>query len=128
LGEEIKGVLSILMILALFIGVLFLAYYTTRLVGKRFTLGGPSGGQIKVLDRLPVGQDKALLIVQVAGKTLLIGVAPHGMATLCELDPDRLEEIPLAAEAPFMAVFKDMLKNRGMKGPEQRKGTDDEGK
>lgn len=127
MGEEIRGILSILMILALFIGVLFLAYYTTRLVGRRFTAAGTSGGRIRVLDRLPIGQDKALLIVQAAEKTLLVGVSSHAMAMLCELDAEALEELPPMADAPFMGVLKDMLKKRGEKGSEQKDETHNEG-
>ncbi|MCI8441175.1 MAG: flagellar biosynthetic protein FliO [Provencibacterium sp.] len=125
MGEEIRGFLSVLMILVLFAGVLFLAYYTTKLMGKKISLNSSSGGQIKVLDRLSLGQDKMLLIVQAAEKTLLVAVASHAVATLCELDPEALEQLPAAEDSPFMGVLKDMLKNRGAKGPEQRKETDE---
>lgn len=125
MGEELKGFLSILMILVLFAGVLFLAYYTTRMMGKRFSINGSPGGQIKVLDRLSIGQDKTLLIVQAAEKTLLVAVASHAVATLCELDAGTLQPLPPANDTPFMGVLRDMLKNRGAKEPEQRKETDE---
>lgn len=113
--------------LAAFAAILGLAYFTTRLMGRRFPGGSPSAGQMKVLDRLPLGQDKALLIVQAAGKTLLVGVASHAVSLLCELDAREILPLPAQESAPFMGILKDMIKNRGMKEPEQRKETDEQG-
>lgn len=127
MGEGVGGALSILSMLVAFAGILVLAYFTTRLMGKRLPGGSPCAGQMKVLDRLPLGQDKALLIVQVAGRTLLLGVAAHAVSLLCTLDAGEIELPPTQENAPFMGILKDMIKNRGMKEPEQRKETDEQG-
>ena len=49
MGEEIRGFLSVLMILVLFAGVLFLAYYTTKLMGKKISLNSSSGDRKSVV-------------------------------------------------------------------------------
>lgn len=45
---------------------------------------------IKVLDRMMLGQDKSLLIVQVGQKYCLIGVAQSGIQLLKELDESEI--------------------------------------
>ena len=41
--------------------------------------------QMKVVERLAVGRDQALLVVQLAGRTFLIGSSPSGFSLLAEL-------------------------------------------
>ena len=65
--------------------VLFLAYYTTRLVGK--SAGGKQMGKsIRVLERMGIGRDSWLLIVEIQEKVMLLGVSPAGIQKLEDLD------------------------------------------
>ena len=40
---------------------------------------------MKILERLPVGRDQALLAVQLGGRYFLVGSSPSGFSLLCEL-------------------------------------------
>ena len=79
---------SILGALILFIGILFVAYWATRMTGKRFSLQGVQSKYIELLDQVALGPDRALLLVRVAGKVLLLGVSSQRVTYITELDPN----------------------------------------
>lgn len=78
-------VLKLLLYLFVLVLVLFLAYYTTKLVGR--SAGGKQlGKSIRVLERTGVGRDSWLMIVEVQGKVLLLGLSPAGIQQITELE------------------------------------------
>lgn len=82
---EVLSLLGILLVLLL---VLAGCYLFTRWAGVG--LGGrlgltPSGGRLRVLERLPVGRDQALLVVEAANRHFLLGSSPSGLSMLAEL-------------------------------------------
>lgn len=60
-------------------------------VAKRFLeprkLGGRTWTGIRVIQSLPIGAKKRLMVVEVEGKRLLIGVGGDSISALSELDP-----------------------------------------
>ena len=82
---EVLSLLGILLVLPLVLGG---CYLFTRWAGVG--LGGrlgltPSGGRLRVLERLPVGRDQALLVVEAANRHFLLGSSPSGLSLLAEL-------------------------------------------
>lgn len=82
---EVLSLLGILLVLLLVLGG---CYLFTRWAGVG--LGGrlgltPSGGRLRVLERLPVGRDQALLVVEAANRHFLLGSSPSGLSLLAEL-------------------------------------------
>lgn len=59
--------------------------------------------QLTILRRTAIGLRSELLIVNVEGQRLLIGVTPHAIQSLAVLDADERPE-PVAAEAPEAAA------------------------
>ena len=115
--EKIQAVLSVLGLLCGFVLILALAYWATKLLGRRYGL--PQGGNdtVKVLGRTILAQDRQLCIVQVAGRTLLLGVAPQSISLLCELDGEQLPPpAQTPAAEPFAEVFRSVL-HRGETKP-----------
>lgn len=83
-----KELLSLLGMVAVLLAVLAGCYFVTRLAGTSLAgrLGPGSGQrQMKVLERLAVGRDQALLVVRLAGRTFLLGSSPSGFSLLAEL-------------------------------------------
>lgn len=81
------AVLSLLGGLFLFAAVLFLAWYCTKWIGKRY--GTPSAGShIKILERTALGPDRHLMIVQLEDRVWLLGVTPQHIDKIGELDPE----------------------------------------
>lgn len=85
-------VLSAVMAVLGFLLVIVLAYISTKYAGKKFSVKNTGNGNIRIIDRLPLGADKSLLIVNSAGKTLLIGVTSQHIELICELDESMICE------------------------------------
>ena len=98
--------LFLLMIL-IFVG----AYYATRLMGKHYSMQGSSSREMRVIDRLSLGRDRFLLIVEAGDKVLLLGVSPQQIDTLAELDREAFADLPQAQEdTDFLSMIKNKLK------------------
>lgn len=83
-----KDLLSLLGILAVLLLVLFGCYLFTRWAGTGLSghfLTPAAQRRMKVLERLAVGKDQALLVVRVADRTFLFGSSPSGFSLLAEL-------------------------------------------
>lgn len=81
---SILGLLSAIVILVI---ILFLAYKTTQLIGKKYGAMNSVEGGIEILDRAMLGQERALIVVRLKGKVILLGVTPHHIAKITDLDP-----------------------------------------
>lgn len=81
IGKDLLSLLGILLVLLL---VLAGCYLVTRWVGAGMPVGFGER-HLKVLERLPVGKDQALLVVRLADRTFLLGSSPSGFSLLCEL-------------------------------------------
>ena len=83
--KDILSLLGVLLILLLVLGGcwLFTRWAGTGLMGG---LAAPAGQrQLKVLERLPVGKEQALLVVRLADRYFLLGSSPSGFSLLAEL-------------------------------------------
>ena len=102
------AVLKVLFYLIVLILVLVLAYITTRMLGRGMN-GRQQSGDMKILDRLAVGRDSYLMIVDVQGRILLVGVSPAGITRLEELETYE-KKSPAEVSPDFASVFTEQLK------------------
>lgn len=111
--EQLPTILSLLGTLVLMVLIFVGAYAASRFMGRRYQGGGRSGG-MDVLARMPLGRDSTLLAVRVAGKVLLLGVTPHHIEKLDELDPAALppEWLRPARQADFAGALKEAWEKR----------------
>ena len=97
IGKDLLSLLGMLVVLLL---VLAGCYLFTRCAGTglsgKFLMSGAQR-RMKVLERLPVGKDQTLLVVQLAERYFLLGSSPSGFSLLAELTE---EEGALWAEPP----------------------------
>lgn len=92
-------ILSLIGSILLFVLVLFLAWFCTRWIGKRFGLRtAAGGGKIKILDRMALGTDRSLLVVRLEDRVWLLGVTAHHISKIEELDPEIFAEEELSQE------------------------------
>lgn len=77
------------------IGLIFLTYYSTRWLNKKFRSTGYYGSQngIRIIECLGIAQDKQLLAVKVGKKAMLLGVTSQSVTKLCDLEECDLQEI-----------------------------------
>lgn len=113
--DRASGIVSLLSMVLLLCLVLAMAYYATRLIGKRYA---PSNSNnMRIIDRMMLGPDRAVFIVEVAGQTMLLGVTPHHIERLCELDSDKIE-IATPGDTDFAKTLRELL-NQKLKGREE---------
>ena len=99
------GFLDYLGILIAFCVILFLAWLTTRLVGKRFS-GGQGAKRMRVVETLPIGMERSLLLVRVGQKHYLLATGRGRTDFMSEVDPGPEPEPDAAAPN---ADFKHIL-------------------
>lgn len=96
-----------------FAALLALSYFALRFLSRR-NLMGARGSHMRVLDRMAMGKDSMILIIELAGRILAVGVTREGFSTLCELDPEEWAEGESASRGPRAARRKgDVPKNTG---------------
>ena len=72
-------------------GVCIAAFAIVRLAGRWFATGRSRGAYLlDVVARLPLEPRRSLYVVEVAGKTLLVGTSEMGLSVLSELDGGEL--------------------------------------
>ena len=117
--DQLKDIGTILFAIITLVGVLVLAYLTTRWLSSS-SLGRRGKGIIEILDRQPAAQDKSLLVVRVGKKILLVGVSSQNITKLTELDEDDIS----AASSPSDQDFASALKSALGGDSEEKLGTD----
>ena len=122
--EEIGALLGML---AAVVAVLLLAWlFTRRLAGRvpgmaRFLPG--RDGKLRVLERLPLGREQYLAVVQAGEALLLLGVTPSQISLVRELSAEEAaawmreaeNEPPSGgpeANPPFREALREVLKQR----------------
>lgn len=130
--EQLKDIGTIVFALIALVGVLVLAYFTTRWLSNS-SVGRRGKGIIAIIDRQPVAQDKNLLIVRVGKRNFLIGVSSQNIAKLAELEEEDISvSNPPPREQDFAAALKSVLgrrlgDNRKFADPRDEKSTGRDG-
>ena len=102
---------SMLTVFAVFIFILFMAYYTTRLVAKK--AGRMMQGKyIKVIDTISLGSDKKLHLVKVEEKFFVIATFGKNVEYMTEVDIDNYStemEENTNDSLDFKVMMKDVM-------------------
>jgi len=98
---------TILGMLIVFAAVLFLAWLTTKLLGKRMT-GSVKNKNMRIGETLPIGMDRCLYLIRVGKKYFLFhGSRKHlEMVSEIELDEEAIENLENAPENSKVFDFK----------------------
>lgn len=88
--DSVKLILNALFGLAIFCGILYLAYLSTKYIAKRYSFGGSTKGNLKILETVSVGKDSRLCIVKAGEKYLLVGISSHNISLVSELSEEEL--------------------------------------
>lgn len=108
--DILKDVLSVIFMLVMFALILYLAYVTTKLIGKKYSVNGKKFKNLKVLETISIGADRQLVIVSTAGKCLLLGATSHNVSLICELDENKLENFEDQQNPMQTMSFSEALK------------------
>lgn len=103
-------VFSVVLALLGTIAVLVFTYYGSRWYAKRVARAAgniPGGNHIKIVERLMVSKSSSILIVDIEGDQLLIGVSDQNIQLLKTIDqPIDLPEKP--EKASFSKILKSL--------------------
>lgn len=105
-SAKLLEVFIVLSLILIFIFICAFLLRKTKLVGKQCQ------GQIKILTTFPLSQKEKLMIIQVGGKQLLLGVTAHSIQALKSFD----EPIDFASNIADEHRFGDQLKKFLSKG------------
>lgn len=89
--DGIKLVLNAVLGLALFIGILYLAYISTKYIGKKYSINARGGKNLQIIETLSAGKDSRLVIAKAGNKILLLGMTAQNISLLKELDEDDIQ-------------------------------------
>ena len=79
---------------AVFAVVLVMAYFAARFIGGRFNAARMSASGGRVLENLPLGPNRSVCTVEMAGRVFLLGVTDHNINLLGEItDRDLIEHL-----------------------------------
>jgi len=82
-----KEILSLIGSLIGVIGILVLTYFGTKwMASKVGATGVVSSKYMKIVDRIAVGQNKSIVIVNISGKYYLVSITENNIELLKELD------------------------------------------
>ncbi len=99
-------------LLVTFLLVIGLAYYTSRFLGQKMSRYSGAGDN-RVLASLPLGQNRGVFVVEVAGKFLVLGVTDHSINLLQEVtDPEAIERLRTTAPSLPPSQFDDIFKRQ----------------
>ena len=83
----------LLSLLVIFAFVLAMAYFVAKLLGGRFGRSSAKSGG-RMLLQLPLGPKSSACIVELAGRTFLLGVTEHNVSLLAEItDREEIEAL-----------------------------------
>ncbi len=103
------GTLSLFNAILTVVGVLFLAYWCSRLLGKQWVKDSCSGGNLKVLSQLQVGQDRRILLLHVGEHHYLVGVSQAGIQLLAEVEGEFEADMPPVAGSETLSSFQELF-------------------
>ena len=82
---------------------------------RRLGVGGQLGAA-RLVGRLPLDARRAIYLVKVGPKVLVVGASEAGLTKLTEMDDKDLPPDPAAPKSPFAAIFQ-----RTMSTPSKKK-------
>lgn len=102
----------ILTLIITFAVVIGLAYFTSKFLGQRMGKIGTSGDN-RILITFPLGPGKAVYIIELAGKYLILGVTDHSVNLLKEItDQEEIEKLKSTVpQLPSSSSFEHIFEN-----------------
>lgn len=120
-GAELSPVSTLLqtvLAMAVVIGIIFALAWLVRRANPMALVGNPAS--LRVVSGVMVGQRERVVIIEVQGKWLVLGVAAQSVNLLCTLDrPDQAPADVPVAHGPFADKLRALLESRGISMPKK---------
>ncbi|HHX57317.1 MAG TPA: flagellar biosynthetic protein FliO, partial [Clostridiales bacterium] len=87
--------------------------FSAKFIGKRYGFKGNGGKNIKIIEKVALSQDKLLIIVKVADKTMLLGVTNNKIEKISDVDELSLNvEEPNDKNMDFLSILKNVTNSK----------------
>lgn len=110
----LEGMLTAIGTLCIVVIVIYLSYLAAKFISRNPIRGGRSR-YMRMIDQMPVGQSRAVSVIQVGDRYFLLGIAEKQVSMLAELEEEGL--VPLEMDEPMMRAsvpdFKDLMEKLG---------------
>lgn len=106
--DVLKSIGELIALLLIFIGILFLAYLSSK-IAARFQTGSMRNRNMTVVETMRVQNNKFVQIVKVADKYIVIGIGKDEISFLTELDGSKLVDEADSPDASKRTSFHDVL-------------------
>lgn len=115
----VSSISQLLTVLFIFIFVLFLTYWTTRLAGS-YKKQQMSGKNIQVMETVCISSSKYLQIVKIGSKYFVIGISKDTITYLCEINEEELDfSNNSGAGESFKSILEKLKKNGQVNNSEE---------
>lgn len=115
-----RGVVDLLLLLLIFAGIIFMAYWTSKMAAK-LQSNTMAKGNMEIVETMRVQNNKFIQIVKIGKKYVAIGVGKDEITFLTEIDEAELVKRTDVTNGDV--GFKDIF-GRLMKSSEDSKGQD----
>lgn len=110
----LSGIFTAIGTLCIVVVIIYFSYVAAKFVAKGSVRAGHSR-YMRMVDQMPVGQNRAVSVIQVGDRYFLLGIAEKQIDMLAELEEEGL--IPLEIEEPAIQTaipdFKDLMHKLG---------------
>ncbi len=115
----VSSVSQLLTVLFIFVFVLFLTYWTTRLAGS-YKKQQMVGKNIQVMETVGISASKYLQIVKIGSRYFVIGVSKDTITYLCEINEDELDFSKSSKTGEsFQSILEKLKKNGQVNNSEE---------
>lgn len=118
-----KEILNISLLVMGFTVVLIAAYFFSKFIGFKMSHSN-ANKHIKVLDRVFLGNDKFICIIQIGIRFFVIGITNHHIELISELNEAELVPILDDKNAYFGSIFEMYIKKLGNRDKDKGQGMD----
>lgn len=122
-GSLFFSFIKMISALAVVLGLMIGAAWLLKRIGARTGMGIPDGQLIKVISSSYIGPKNSIVVVEVLGELLVVGISGTQMTLLASINDEgrlgRLREIRSGAPPPVSLVetlmsYKEKMKNAGI--------------
>lgn len=110
--STVKGIIQIFALIFIFVIVLILAYWSSKLTAK-FQNKTMQNGNIEIIETIRVQNNKYIQILKIADKYVAVGIGKDEINFLCELDNDKIvrRKDGLADKQNFQSILNKFKKD-----------------
>ncbi len=118
--NSVGSVAQFLTVLIIFIFVLVLTYWTTRLAGG-YKKQQMTGKNIQIIETVSVSASKYIQIIKLGSKYVAIAVCKDTITFLCELNEEDIDiSVNPGSAETFIKIFEKLKKNEQVVNDEEK--------